>query len=438
MKLHVRIALGMAMMATVTACNKSNDVRLSGPKVHAAKPEQTIAMGQSLELKPDFTQESGITFKWTVNNEPAGTEPSYTFKPGKLGDYKITFTASTTHGKDSAVYRINVLGQYANGFYVLNEGWFGTETGSVFFYTYGADTLLPWVYHAVNPGKDLGGTMNTLQYGAIHNGKLYMVVKTGGPLVVTDASTLVETGRVNNVVSGKGMSFTGLDATRGLIGADDGIYPINLTTLAIGAKITGVTGATGNMVKAGNYVFAHNQTSGMVVINATTYAVAGNPFKATVGFVQGKDGRIYGAKDSLLMSAHPTTLAIDSVKMPFKVVSPFGAWRSVQMAASTINNHIFIAQPGAGWAYGTRLYRYTIGTAASLANPFITLPAGQYFYGSGVNYDHHTDELVITTIDGPFSGNVNRVLFYNAQTGALKKTVTYNGWYFPAMTVMQP
>ncbi|WP_423735310.1 DUF5074 domain-containing protein [Chitinophaga caseinilytica] len=438
MKQHVRILLGLAFMATVAACNKSDDVRPSGPKVHIAKPEQTIAVGQELELKPEFTQDAGISFRWTLNGEPVGDKATYTFKPRAHGDYKITFAASTPNGKDSAVYNITVLGQYANGVLVLNEGWFGTQSGSVWFYKYGADTLVPWVYHAVNPGKSLGGVMNTLQYGAIHNGKLYMVVKAGGPLVVTDASTLVETGRVENAVSGKAMSFVGLDATRGLIGADDGIYPINLTSLAIGSKIAGVSGAIGNMVKSGNYVFAHSNNDGMIVLNATTYAVAGKPFKATVGFVTGKNGRIYGAKDSLLMSVHPTTFVKDSVKMPFASVNPFGAWRSVQMASSTVNDHIFIIQPAANWQYGTKLYRYVVGNAASLAAPFITLPAGQYFYGSGVNYDHHTDELVITTINGPYTGSENRVLFYNAQTGALKKTIRYDGWYFPAMTVIQP
>lgn len=438
MKQHVRIALALALMASVAACNKSEDVRPSGPKIHVAKPEQTIAVGQSLELKPEFTQEAGITFQWTVNDVPSGTDASFSFKPATLGDYKITFVAATTRGKDSAIYRINVLGQYNNGIYLLNEGWFGTETGSVWFYTYGADTLMPWQYKLVNPTKTLGGVMNTLQYGAIHNGKLYLVVKAGGPLVVTDANTLVETGRVNNAVSGKAMSFLGLDATRGLIGASDGIYPINLTTLAIGTKIAGVSGATGNMVKSGNRVFAHNSSAGMVVLNATTYAVEGSPFNATIGFVTGKNGRIYGAKDSLLMSVNPTTLVKDSVKMKFKAVSPFGAWRSVQMTASSANDHIFIIQPAGAWAYGNKLFRYVVGTTSSLDAPFITLPTDEYFYGSGVNYDHHTDELVITTINGPYTGNVNRVHFYNAQTGALKKTITYEGWYFPAMTVIHP
>ncbi|MGX5819099.1 DUF5074 domain-containing protein [Chitinophaga lutea] len=329
-------------------------------------------------------------------------------------------------------------GPYQNGVYVINEGWFGTQTGSVWFYAYGADTLQPWAYHTVNPGKQLGGVMNTLQYASIHDNKLYLVIKAGGPLVVTDAHTLVETGRVERAADGKAITFTGVDATRGLIGAEDGIYPVNLAGLSVGSKLPGIGSPTGNMLKAGNYIFAHNRDSGMLVLNAATYAVAGKPYKATIGFVQGRDGRVYGAKDSLLISAHPATLALDTVKLPFAVVSPFGAWRSVSMTASKAHNHVFIVQPGKGWSYGTKLYRYVIGNPNSLAQPFITLPEGQYFYGSGVNYDHHKDELVITTINGSFTGDENRVLFYDAQTAVLKKTIRYKGWYFPAMTVVQP
>ncbi len=177
MKQHVRIALALASVAFAAACNKNDDVKPFGPKVHIARPEQTVAVGQSLELKPEFTQKAGITFSWKVNNEEVGKTATYTFKPQQHGNFRITFVAATQTGKDSAIYNITVLGQYANGIYLLNEGWMGTETGSVWFCQYGADTLVPWVYHAVNPGKTLGGTMNTLQYGAIHNGKLYMVVK---------------------------------------------------------------------------------------------------------------------------------------------------------------------------------------------------------------------------------------------------------------------
>ena len=88
-----------------------------------------------------------------------------------------------------------------------------------------------------------------------------------------------------------------------------------------------------------------------------------------------------------------------------------------------------------GFAGGTQLYRYVIGNAASLTTPFITLPSGQFFYGAGAAYNKDKNELVLTTINGAFTGDTNRILIYDASTAVLKKTLTYTGWYFPAMPV---
>lgn len=435
MKKHLRPFAGLALLALMAACNRNDGPVFQRPVISAAKTTDSLSIGQTLRLSPQLNQPLGATFQWNVNGTPAGTDSVYTFEAKESGQYRITFRMSNAAGTDSLTWNIKVWGRYENGFFVLNEGWFGTETGSVHFYEYGTDTVRTWVYKQENPGKTLGGLTNTLQYGAVYNGKLYMVVKAGGPLVVADALTLKETGRIDKPAAGNAMTFVGIDNTRGLLSAGDGIYPLNLNTLGLGAKLGGVSGTVGNMLKAGDYVFVHSAKDGMVVLDAATFGVVQIPTKATIGFVQARNGDVYAVKDSLLMSINPVTLKLDSVKMKFKAVAPWGAWRSVSMAASSKENSVYVIEPGKGWSYGNKLYRYTIGNAASLDAPFITLPEGQYFYGAGVAYDGRTNELVITTINGQFSGNENRVLFYDAASGALKKTVLYKGWYFPAMVV---
>lgn len=437
MNKHVRILMSLVVITAMAACNRNTDTLISAPKVSViGKTQDSLRLGQTIRLSPAVSQLTGVRYQWLLNNAPVGEDSVYTFEAKERGDFRITFRVTNATGVDSAAYQFKVFGNYENGFFVLNEGWFGHETGSVHFYAYGADTLAPWVYTKENPGKALGGAGNTLQYGTVYNNKLYLVVKAGGPLVVTDAYSLKETGRIEKV-TGNGQTFAGLDNTRGLLGTGNGVYLINLVNLSLGTKIADVTGTVGNMLKAGNYAFIHTSTDGMVVLDAATYGVV-KKTKATIGFVQAKNGDVYAAKDSFLMSINPQTLVMDSAKMKIKAVSPWGAWRSVSMAASTKDNHVFIAEPGKGFSYGTKLYRYIIGHAASLHEPFITLPTGQYFYGAGVAYDSRTNELVITTVNGNFTGDVNRVLFYDASTGTLKKTITYNGWYFPAMIVFQP
>lgn len=436
MNKHLRPLAGLGLIVLAAACNRNNaDKVFPQPSIQEEKTTDSIRIGQSLALRPKVNQPEAAKFLWSVNNTPVGTSQEYTFDAKESGNYRISFRFSNPAGEDSVVYSIKVWARYENGFFVLNEGWFGTETGSVHFYEYGADTVRPWVFRQENPERSLGSVTNTLQYGAIHNGRLYMVIKAGGPLVVADALTLKETGRVDKAANGSAMAFVGVDEARGLLSSGDGIYPVNLKTLGLGAKLGGITGTVGNMLKAGDYIFAHSSKDGMVVLDAVTFGVVKVPTKATIGFVKAKDGDVYAVKDSLLMSINPATLKLDSVKMKFKAVVPWGAWRSVSMAASTKDNSVYIVEPGKGWAYGNKLYRYSVGNAASLDAPFITLPEGQYFYGAGVAYDARTNELVITTINGPMSGNVNRLLFYDAATGTLKKTVTYNGWYFPAIVV---
>jgi hypothetical protein len=325
-------------------------------------------------------------------------------------------------------------GPYENGFFIANEGWYGHGSGDLHFYDYSSDTLRLNIFAAANPGKTLGGSTSTLQFATVFQSKLYIVVKVGGPLVVTDANTLVETARLTTMPGNDGHAFLGLDATHGLLSTGTGVFPISLPGLVTGTKLTGVNSYTGDMIKVGNYIFVHAQTEGIVAYNATTMAVAGSFGLANLCFAKGKDGAVYAANTDSLIKINPTTLARTAIKLPFSNPSPWGAWRHSAITASTTDSAIFIVK-NVGFSGGTTLYRYVIGNPASLTTPFITLPASQYFYGAGAAYDQSNNTLVLTTIDGAFSGSINKVLRYNATTGAAINTNTYNGWYFPAMPV---
>jgi len=325
-------------------------------------------------------------------------------------------------------------GKYANGFFIANEGWFGHGPGDLNFYDYSTNALTLNIFAAENPGKTLGGAGNTFQFATVFDGKIYMVVKAGGPLVVANESTLVETARLSPAPDNDPHAFLGLDATHGLVSAKTGVYPIALPGLTVGTKLPGIASYSGDMIKAGNYVFVHAYTEGIVAYNASTMTVAGSFGTANLCFAQGTDGAVYAANTDSLIRIDATTLARSAVKLPFSTPSPWGAWRHSAITASTVDNAIFIVKNN-GFAGGTTLYRYVIGNPSSLTTPFITLPAGQYFYGAGAAYDKSNNTLVITTLNGAYTGDINTVLRYNASTGALINSTVYNGWYFPAMPV---
>lgn len=333
-----------------------------------------------------------------------------------------------------AVAHSSLLANYSNGFFIANEGWFGHGSGDLHFYDYSTNALTLNIYASANPGLTLGGPTNTLQFATVFQNKLYNVVKAGGPLVVTDATTLVETARLTTQPDNDGHAFLGLDASHGLLSAGDGVYPIALPGLTVGTKLTGVSSYTGDMIKAGNYIFVHAETEGIVAFNAGTMVKAGSFGLANLAFALGKDGNVYAANTDSLICINPVTLARTAVKLPFSTPDPWGAWRHSAITASTVDNAIYIVR-NVGFTGGTTLYRYVIGTPSSLSTPFITLPSGQYFYGAGAAYDKSNNTLVLTAIDGPFTGSVNTISRYNASTGAAINSVVYNGWYFPAMPV---
>lgn len=325
-------------------------------------------------------------------------------------------------------------GKYANGFFVINEGWYGHETGSVYYYDGSSDSMQASVYAAENPDTTLGKASSTLEYATIFNNKLYLVVKVGGPLVVTDANTLKESARLTALPDNDGRSFVGVNDNLGLLGTSKGVYLLGLSPLSAGTRLDGVSGAMGDMVKAGDYVFAASQTYGLAVINTTTFAVTKTIANVRMGPVTGYDGNVWVTGDSVLVRINKETLAADTVKLPIRTYSAWSAWHSTSMAASTSENAVFFIQNGS-FSGGTNVYKYISGNPNSVAVPFITLPDGQYSYGAGIGYNKTNNELIITTLNGAYTGNVNRVLIYDAATAVLKKTLTYNGYYFPAMPV---
>lgn len=321
-------------------------------------------------------------------------------------------------------------GKYDNGFFLLNEGYFFNKPGSVDFYSYGNDSLSMSVYDQENPGKTLGTNQQVLQFGTVFNNKLYLVVNLGGPLVVTDAYTLKETGRINTLPdSAKAHAFVGVDASRGLISTDNGIYPINLSALTAGNKISGIDASVGDMIKAGNYVFVLTADKGIIALNASDYSIAKVVGAAIAGFAIGKDGAVWAATTNSLLKINTSSLAVDTINTSFDIHYNTFTYTSGSIVTSTTENAVYVTSE-----YNT-VYKYLVGNAASLNSPFITLPANQYLYGKGIAYDVKKNQLVLNATDNMYGGSVNTLTSYNATTGTQAGTITYNGNYYPAMIV---
>ena len=336
--------------------------------------------------------------------------------------------------KDHTV-KIAPIGKYENGFFIVNEGNYGHDHGgTITYYDYKTGTLTDSTFTKENTGKAFDPNTSSLEFGAIYEGKLYLLTKSGGPLVVADALSLKETGRIEAAAANDWRAFVGIDKNNGLVSTSNGIYPINLQTVTLGAKLPGLTGEFGDMVKAGNYIFTLSATDGVVVLNAADYTVAKKITGLEVAFAKSIDGAVWAAGGTTLARIDATTLAVQNTTVPFTVNGSWGAWHVGSITASTTTNAIFLAsnQPYEG---GTDIYRYVPTNNTSLSAPFITVPAGTEMYGKGLGYDAKTNQLVVTTVHTGFDFNDNDLIFYDAGSATLLKDMKFTGNYFPAEPV---
>jgi hypothetical protein len=336
-------------------------------------------------------------------------------------------------GKPFGATHATTTGKYSNGFFIINEGWYGHGDGSVSFYSYATNTKTDSIFTKENPGKNLDPATSTLEYGTIFNNQLFLVSKVGGPVVICDANTMKEDGRIAAASGNNWQAFLGVSTTKGLLSSATGLYPFNLTNYTAGAKLTSITGSIGDMVLSGNYIFVLSQTKGVVILNTADYSVAKTIAGMVVAFTKTPDGSVWAAGGTTLIKINPANLAVTRITVPFTVNGSWDAWHPGSITASTTEQAVFLADNGT-FSGGTTIYKYIDGNAASLTSPFITTATGKELYGQGLAYDASDNELVVNTVQSGFGTNYgfNDLDFYNAGTGSLISDLPFTGYYFPA------
>lgn len=432
-KFQVSFIAAVFAIAGLASCSKDNQAEVIVPQIVSPglkNGNDTIFIGDSRVLSPQLAEVKDPTFLWLVNGVQVSTDSTYTFTATAKGDYTISYKIISGNALATFFYRIKVLGKFENGFFLVNEGWFGHGPGDVNFYRNGEDSVYQDVFQRTNPGKTLG---TTTDYGAIYNNKMYLVSKQGA-FVVADPGTMKETGRIDQLPAA-GNSFCGINNSTGLIGTADGVYPVNLQTLAVGSKLAGVTGQVGGIIKAEAYVLVMSQSQGIVALNNTDLSVAKVLGPADVGFARTPDGTVWAARDNMLFAINANNLKMDTVTVPFPVYGSWGAWNAGMLSASTIENAVFIGKTNSWGAGGREVYKYAAGNPNSLNTPFVTIPDGREMYGAGVRYNPGNNTIVITDMKSGYGDNYknNTLYIYDASNGGLKKSVNFTGFFFPAM-----
>jgi hypothetical protein len=423
----------LAMMATYAACKKS-DAKPQPPTITTPTNNgiDTTSVGDSIILAPTVSAPGTFTYAWSVDGTPVPGDSTFHFTPTQRGDFQVTVTVANTGGSNTFTYKIHVYGAYENGFFVINEGNYGSGSGTVSFYRYNTGQLEDSVYTKVNPSKDLGPATSTAEFGAIWDGKFYILTKAGGPIVQTDAYSLSETGRVASAATNDWRAFLGIDSTHALVSSGNGIYPLNLSTMTLGTLLSSVTGDVDDMIAAGNYIFINSENNGVQALNKTTYAVVATWSNLNVGFAVTPDGAVWTEGGTDLVRIDPSTLDTTMTPLPFTVYSTAGYWHAGSITASATENSVFISANGQ-YGQASTIYKYVSGNASSVQTPFITLASNFMTYGNGIGFDPIKQNLVLLTVDGSYANNGLNI--YNPSSASVLSTSSFSGYYFPTIAV---
>lgn len=424
----------LVFAVSIVSCSNDDSITINPPSVEGAQQLQdTITMGDALLLSPKFGNDKNSLFEWTVNGELVGSDSTYVFTPETRGTHHISVQAKNQGGEASLTYDIHTWGAFENGFYLINEGWFGHGTGTVGFYRYDTQQIEDSVFVKTNPTKDLQPLNSTLAFGTVHNEKLYLVSKAGGPVVVADAYSLIEEQRIPSKSGNNWRAFLGLSDTQGLLSSSNGIHKVNLETLVVDGPIPGISGQIGDMIKVGEHIFLLSQQEGVIIIDASSYEVEKRISGMALGFAKTEDNTVWVAGGTTLVKINPSTLETEEIELGFRANGSWGAWHPSSITASS--NTVFIAKNGS-FSGGNEIYSYT-NDSSSLQNPFIKLPETEVLYGPGLAYNSHSGQLIVRTVRDGWGENFsyNKLHFYSSDSGNLEKSVSYDGYYFPGVPV---
>ena len=315
---------------------------------------------------------------------------------------------------------------FSKGFFIVNEGQFGTTGGIINFYNTSSNQVDTDLFGIKNPEKELGVST---QFAAIYNEQMYIISKQGD-LVTANPYTLKETGRIENFnkVAADGRAFCGVNEHLGLVSTSNGIFKLNLHPLSLGDKIESITGQVGELLQYRGHVYALSKNK-IHVINTTTWEVEKTFDKGKSGLTVSKDGMIWSTHDNLLLKINPYTLEMETITMPKDIKATYNPWAWTQgsLTASKKENALFFVS-------GINIYKYEIGNINSLNTPLFTVPSGRMIYGTGMSVNPQNNQVLVTTIVGyGADSSKNNLYFYDGTTGSLKKNLFYEGMWFPSM-----
>lgn len=194
------------ILSLATACKKDDP---------SPKPTPTPQPGFTIEAKTtDLLQfdtvrlsaqgaKADAKLSWVINGKEVGEGKDYAFTQPRVGRYQVSLVDKTSGEKVSKDF--SVTGRFTSGAFLLNEGNFGNETGTLTYIDASKQFVLDSAYIRVN-GTKLGNICQDMTFA---NGKVYILSQNGpknggeGLLTIADAKTLEKHKVINDATLAK-------------------------------------------------------------------------------------------------------------------------------------------------------------------------------------------------------------------------------------------
>ena len=194
------------ILSLATACKKDDPSPKPTP---TPQPGFTIEAKTTVLLQFDTVRLSAQGAKadaklsWVLNGKEVAEGKDYAFTQPRVGRYQVSLVDKTSGEKISKDF--SVTARFTSGAFLLNEGNFGNETGTLTYIDASKQFVLDSAYIRVN-GTKLGNVCQDMTFA---NGKVYIISQNGpknggeGLLTIADAKTLEKHKVINDATLAK-------------------------------------------------------------------------------------------------------------------------------------------------------------------------------------------------------------------------------------------
>lgn len=405
--------------------------------------ELTLHPGERYDYAPQVSSPTDVYYQWYLNGEDMSTDPTFSYQAERPTRSKLVLELTNELGKVKLENKIIVPGaDFSKGCLVINEGWFGHESGSISYYNYADNSIEHWAYKGQNYGATLG---TTTQSATLWNGKLYVCSKEQNHLVVMDPKTLYVEKSVGALLpkGRQAYEFIGINDRYGVVTANGDFYRVDLKTFeAIGISTGNSWGGCGNGMVYQDKLLLNVKGQKVYVIDIETLCGDlsiydwSNKFPYTTlditttggtRFVKGDDGNLYTAEttqagaNNLVKIKPDFSLEKAAMRADYSP-SSFGSYREASFCGTPAGLFYYIAKGS--------IYKATFADAAPAKAFTEYRKEGYGFYGAGIRINPATNELLAAYLTEEYQKNL--LVRFNATTGEKLSEIAYDGYYFPS------